>query len=190
VLFVVDPDGPRELSRDDKRLITAEDVGILRASFFDANLDQGGRRAPAGEEPLWPKMPLKVGESADLPPEDGARVLGGYDFRDSVDPKSSAMKVTYKSAATRAGVRYATLLFTGHFLLRRFGDFDLDSPIPAKISYTLETCVDGSRPDQTFTVLVEMQGSSGIPLRGGATGTVEIDIRRDLKFSQRSLEQE
>jgi hypothetical protein len=188
VLFVVDPDGPREVSREDKKFVSAEDVGVLRMSFLDTELDKGGRAVTG--EPLWPKNPLRVGETADLPPEDGARVLGGYDFRDSIDPKSSAMKVTFKSAATRSGARFATLVFTGHFLLRRFAEFDLDSPIPAKITYTLDACVDGTRPDNAYTVALEMKGSSGVPLAGGNTGSLEIEIRRDLRFSLRGLERE
>lgn len=188
IRFQFDPDGARELSREDKRLITAEDTMTLRGSFFDATLDRGGRNA--GENPFWPKSPLKVGDSVDLAVEESARALGGAEFRDWIDPKSSTIKMTYTGAATQAGARYASFDITGRFFLRRFGEQELETPILSTIRHLLEICVDGSRPDSSFSVVVEMKGSSTTPLPGGLRGSLEIDIRRDMKFSARTITEE
>lgn len=188
VLYAADPDGgPRRLSRKDAKLLTSDNERVLRAAFFDSRLDGAAQR---DDERLWPKDPLKVGETAELSAEVGARVLGGYGFLESVDLKSSSMKVTFKSAETRAGARFATLAFKGIYILKKHGEWTLEDVLPATLTYDYDFCVDGTRPDARFNVVLEIKGRSAVPLPNGLTGTLELDIRRDIRFSLRSITEE
>lgn len=181
VLYEGVPGETPEIRREDGKLVTYEDEAALRSAFLENYLDSGKR--DKGDPDLSPDAPLKLGESAELPIQAAKRLLG--DVWHDIDPKSSTLKITFKSAATREGARYATMTYDILFLVVRYADLRLEAPIAGKLKLTTDVCVDGSRPDYTTHYLLEVKGGSAASIRG-TISSLELDLRSEVKFSLRS----
>jgi hypothetical protein len=181
VLYEGVPGEIPKIRREDGKLVTYEDEAALRSAFLENYLDSGERNG--GDKDLWPDSPLKLGETAELPIQAGKSLLG--DVWHDIDPKSSTLKMSFKSAAVREGARYATMTYDILFLVVRYSDLRLEGPIPGKLKLTTDVCVDGSRPDYTTHYLIEVKGGSAAPVQG-TLSSLELDIRSEVKFSLRS----
>ncbi len=185
------PDAPRVFAYDTGRAVAQVDEDILRGAFMDRHHDRP-RAAGGGEggSPLHAPKPMAVGDACEVPPRNLAVFIAGETFAETVDLKASTATLAFKALETRAGVRTATLVCSGTFPLRRFEDLALETPIPARLTYALDLCVDGSRPDQKASVLIEVKGSSPVALPNGARVLLEVDNRTETRLSQQTLTQE
>jgi hypothetical protein len=183
------PDAPRVFAYEGGRAVALIEEEVLRDAFLDRQDDRPGRGG-RGRSPLMPAAPLAAGGAAELSAKDVALLVGGDRFADTVDLEASKVTLTFKGVETRAGARMASLACLGTFPLRRFDELTLEKPIPARLTYTLEICVDGSRPDQQGSWVVEVKGVSPVRLPNGATVQLELDNRSETRYSQQTLTNE
>jgi hypothetical protein len=136
---------------------------------------------PSGDELLAPAEPVKVGGS--WKPDVGAVAMDMLDLsgEQALDAEKSSIKMTLVKVVEKGGVSMAKVKGTFKLYVYEIGELKLEKPVLTKITVVMDMAIDGSVPDGTAEMKMQIKGTAPMELGHGEEGSVQLNMNAEFK---------